>query len=287
VTGSLTRQAPAKINLYLRVLGRRPDGDHEIDSLMLPLELADSVEIHVDLDAPAGLECLCPGCPELEGPDNLAARAARALVSVRGSRARIRITVHKRIWIAAGLGGGSSDAAATLLALGELVGAEPAEVCAIAPGLGADVPFFLEGGSARARGRGELLTRVGPLPPLDLVLVNPGRPLATAAVYQALDALAPPAPRVELGPLGALTRERLVDLIELVGNDLGRAARALCPEIDELHRLLASAGALASSLSGSGPTVFGVFADAELARTAGRAIAGHAGLRVEVTRTAA
>ena len=118
-THSYFRQAPAKINLALRVLGRREDGYHELDTIFVPLELADEVKVEV---APSGgpnqVTCRCPGHPELDGPDNLAARAA-ALYLERGGTEGIAVTIEirKRIWTAAGLGGGSSDAAAVLLAL--------------------------------------------------------------------------------------------------------------------------------------------------------------------------
>lgn len=262
------RSAPAKINLYLRVTGRRPDGYHELDSLLLPLALADDVVVEVWPGR--GVSCRCPGHEELGGAANLAARAAAAFLASSGVEARVEITVTKRIWVAAGLGGGSSDAAAVLLALGEALGAPP-DLPDIARALGADVPFFLDPRPARARGIGERLEPVPGVPALDLVLVNPGRPLSTAAVFRALGGIPSagwsPAP-IAPDALGGL-----------VHNDLAPAARRLCPAIAEAEAALRRApGVLEVGLSGSGPTLFGLCPDPPTAHRAAKHIVETTGV---------
>jgi 4-diphosphocytidyl-2-C-methyl-D-erythritol kinase len=275
---TLVLDAPAKINLVLRVLERRAsDGLHEIDSLFLPIDLVDRVTVSLEpLGGAGGSEvgCVCPGAPELDGPGNLAARAAGAFLTAAGCRARVEISVEKRIFLAAGLGGGSSDAAAVLVALSRLLGPLPdAALRAVARGLGADVPYFLAPAPARVRGTGE---RIEPLPgvaALDLVLCNPGTPLSTAAVYAALG-LAPGEEhplhgrRGELAlPAPPLDAERLAPLVE---NDLAAGAARLLPDLGAAERDLLGAGALASGMSGSGPTVFGLFRSPEEAERAAR-----------------
>lgn len=178
-SSALELSAPAKLNLVLEVLGRRPDGYHEIDTILTEIDLCD----RVSLERADGIELEVTGEPAPADATNLAWRAAEAL----GVGARIRL--HKRIPAGAGLGGGSSDAAAVLKGLDRLYGLEtpPGRLLELATGLGADVPFFLTGGLARCGGIGE---RVEPLPPLGekrFILAVPDLPLATKAVYRAFD----------------------------------------------------------------------------------------------------
>jgi len=300
--------APAKVNFGLRVTGRRPDGYHELESLFLPLSLADELELRLET-APGG----AGGAPELtvEGPaaagvpadgSNLVARAAASFLREAGlAGRRIAIRLHKRVPAAAGLGGGSSDAAAVLRGLDQLLPrALSGEArAALALRLGADVPFFLDLRPALVRGIGERIEPVEGLPPAALLLAHPGSGLATAAVYRAYDeagvALTPPgagstmralsrlrgrdgcvrwsrsgpgsgpesAP--ESGPGAPLARDALASLLD---NDLEPAARRLCPALDGLRERLRASGALAVGMSGSGPSVFGVFEDEAGARAA-------------------
>jgi 4-diphosphocytidyl-2-C-methyl-D-erythritol kinase len=281
----LSRLAPAKINFCLRVLGRRLDGYHELDSLILPLALCDEVRLDLTLDRTMEVSCRCPGHPELEGEGNLAARAARAYLEAAGRRARVELEIDKRIWVAAGLGGGSSDAAAVLRILDEATSLlPPAALATLAASLGADVPFFLGRGPARARGRGERLDPLPPLPKLDVVLCNPGAPLATPAVYQALG-LAPGA-STSRQPIDEARLGRLPDgLLELCENDLGPAAERLCPTVTALRRELLAAGARVACVTGSGPTVFGVFGDPASARAAARKLGNLSRFSVLETTT--
>ena len=253
-----TISAPAKINLCLRVGERRPDGFHRIATLFAAIDLHDTLRLE-----PAG-ETVVEGFEQ----DTLIRRALDALGETR------HVTIEKRIPVAAGLGGGSSNAAAVLRALR---GRRPvAELYEIARSLGSDVPFFLSGlEPASGTGRGDLLQ---PLPdfPRDygLVLVPSPDGLSTADVYAAC------APN----PIFAASRGDLIrqvhtvrsadDVASLVANDLQAAALSLRPALAESLSALRAAGALAVAVSGSGPTLFGVFAGADAARDAGRRIEG-------------
>lgn len=268
---ALALEAPAKINLGLRVCDRRPDGYHLIESLFVPLELADRlyVEVRGREGAPEAVslavsgEC-ANGVPS--GPTNLVARAARAFLEAAGrADLRLGIRLEKRIPAEAGLGGGSSDAGAVLRALSALLpgAVAPAALAAAALRLGADVPFFLDPRPAIVRGIGERIEPVAEMAALGLLLVHPGAGLSTAAVYAAFDALdgalTPRSPGPTVGPPGGrLAPDALAALLE---NDLEPAAVRLCPALVSLRRRIAAAGALAVGMSGSGPTLFGVFAD--------------------------
>ena len=284
----LRADAPAKINLYLRVLGRRLDGYHEIDSLLLPLVFADTVELELELDAgePSAVSCCCPGRSDLDGGTNLAARAARRYLEAAGRPARVELRLHKRVWVAAGLGGGSSDAAAVLRLLDAALGPLPGTgLVDLAARLGADVPFFLRGGAARALDRGDRLEPVPALPPLAVVLVNPGTPLPTPDVYAGLGL--EPGQRTGRAPVPDPDLARLPEgLLDLVENDLAPVALRLCPSVGRLRRLLLEAGAHAACLTGSGPTVFGLFADAGRAHAAAVKLGNMSGFSVQETATA-
>jgi 4-diphosphocytidyl-2C-methyl-D-erythritol kinase len=182
-------QAPAKINRELRVGRRRADGFHEIRSRIVSIDLADSVEV-----APGrGLELSCEGIEVPAGESNLVVRAARALADRLGRPADARIRLTKRIPVGAGLGGGSSDAARTLVLLSRLWDSDLAEedLGEVAASIGSDVPFFLVGGEADVTGRGEVLTPLPDSPSVDLLLLLPPFPMSTAEGYAARDRLAP------------------------------------------------------------------------------------------------
>jgi 4-diphosphocytidyl-2-C-methyl-D-erythritol kinase len=273
----LVTLAPAKVNLSLRVGPPRADGYHDLVSLMVPLDLADAVDVTVSA-SPGGVSCAVPGRPELSGPANLAARAA-ALVKERfGRREAIAIRLEKRIPVTAGLGGGSSDAAAVLRVLARAFRlSDRAALAELALAVGSDVPFFLGAGPAWAEGRGEALTPVR-VPTLHLVLVYPRDPaLAIRAgdAYRWLDedraGAAPPLPRA-----GGRYRP------SLLGNDLERPCLARRPALSPLLGCLVGEGATKAIMSGSGPTVFGVFPDRSAAARAARRIARETGPDVEV-----
>jgi 4-diphosphocytidyl-2-C-methyl-D-erythritol kinase len=257
------------------VLGRRPDGYHEIESLFLPLDLADDVVLSVASAPRARVELSlhgeAGGVPG--GRGNLAARAAARFLEAAGLARGVSIRLHKRVPAAAGLGGGSSDAAAVLRGLdGLLPGALGADALReLAVGLGADVPFFLDPRPSLVSGVGERCEPLrAPWPAWTLVLANPGHPLPTAAVFRAFDD-AVPARAASPRPLAELVGQAAGDtgaLAELLENHLEPAALALCPAIAGLRERLRQAGALAVGLSGSGATVFGVFPGEARARAA-------------------
>jgi 4-diphosphocytidyl-2-C-methyl-D-erythritol kinase len=178
----LTAQAPAKINRELRVGRIRPDGFHEVFSRMTSISLADTLTVE-DADDLA-LACDDPGVPA--GPENIVLRAAEALARRAGIAPRARIHLEKRVPVGGGLGGGSADAAIALRLLGRLwrIDEDPTELESVAASLGSDVPFFLTGGEANVRGRGEIVTPAEDSAPADLLLLVPPFSISTAAVYK-------------------------------------------------------------------------------------------------------
>jgi 4-diphosphocytidyl-2-C-methyl-D-erythritol kinase len=251
---------PAKVNLYLRVVGRRPDGYHELVTVMQPLTLADELTVSL-CGKDIRLEC---DAPELScGAENLVWRAAEQFQDESGQKLGMLLNLRKRIPMAAGLGGGSSDAAGTLLALNDLTGRPltQARLHHLAGLLGADVPFFLAREPAVGRGIGTQLSPMA-LPPYWYVLLNPGVPLSTRWVYENLDLAGLP---------GAPTMETWdpEHPESWVRNDLGAVAVKRFPELTALLDDLRDAGAWTQGISGSGPTLFGLFPSREAAQQAG------------------
>jgi 4-diphosphocytidyl-2-C-methyl-D-erythritol kinase len=268
----LEEQAPAKVNLDLRITGRRPDGYHELDSVVVFTEWADRLTF--TRYGRLALELSGPFAAALEDQsDNLVLRAARRLAQHAGCPPHARIALDKRIPVAAGLGGGSADAAATLRGLGRLwqLGLPDADLLPLALDLGADVPVCLRSGPARMRGIGERIEPIE-LPVLHLVLANPNHAVRTAQVFAGLGPIAP-AP----GP-GASVPDICADLLAWMharGNDLEAPARRVAPVIGEVLALIgAQPGCRLARMSGSGATCFGVFDDPEAAARAARAIRG-------------
>jgi len=257
--------APAKVNLGLRILGCREDGYHLLESLFVPIDLADRVEIEL-CDSPSlelRVEGDLFGVPE--NGSNLAVRAAVAFLEAAGIEARLRLVLEKRIPAAAGLGGGSSDAAAVLRGLARIhpdaISAQ--ELRELALGLGADIPYFLDPRPALVTGVGEEIEPIPGIPSLSLLLAHPGVGLATAEVYRAYDALGASLTPVRAGStmpgISALREGGSHALVGLLENDLEQAAVRLCPRIGWLREVIQGSGALAVGMSGSGPTVFGIF----------------------------
>ena len=265
-------EAPAKLNLYLHVTGRRADGYHELDSLVTFTALADTLEI-VPADA-LSLAVSGPFAEALGTGDNLASRAAAALAERLGRRADVRIALLKRIPVAAGLGGGSADAAAVLRGLARLWGlgaAHASDLQDVALGLGADVPVCLDSRAAYMAGIGEMLSAPPPLPPCGVLLVNPGVPVSTGAIFAARQGPFSVAQRFHESPTDAAA---LATLLRSRRNDLEQPARTQVPEIGRvLDWLGAMPGCLLARMSGSGGTCFGLFADEATATQAARAIA--------------
>jgi 4-diphosphocytidyl-2-C-methyl-D-erythritol kinase len=254
-------RACAKVNLVLRVGPLRPDGFHDLDTLMVPVDLADEVVVRVFPGRRGAVTCRTPGRPDLDGPSNLAARAAEAFRARFGVRDRVAITVEKRIPVVAGLGGGSSDAAATLRALARAYGVRDRRgLAAAALEVGSDVPFFLGAGPAWAGGRGELLApaRVRGLHLVILYPRDPSQAIRAADAYRWLDAS-----RQQAGRRGTLRPGRVRPAFRPDGaaNDLQGPCFERRPLLKTLSRHLVGAGAASAIMSGSGPSVFGIFTD--------------------------
>lgn len=288
-------KAHAKVNLYLQVLGPTGDGFHQIESVFHSLELHDDVEV---IPAPAScVEMRFVGVPAIDIPseDNICMRAMRAFNDVTTSDQQARIEVTKAIPHGAGLGGGSADAAAVLVALNDLsgTGLSQAELAAIGGRVGSDVPFCLTGGPCLVTGRGE---NVVPLPgaattTLWLVLGISHRPLSTRAVYDrwadASPNASPPGGTVIPSPttlIAALERGDPTAIGPALYNGLEPAALTLRPELEVAKRKMLTAGALGAIVTGSGPTVMGLARDGDHARAVAAAVEDDFD-RVEVSRT--
>jgi len=261
---TFTAKAPAKLNLRLKVTGRRSDGYHELVSLMVPIDLSDLLEFRV---IPEEIEIVWEGLPVPLDEHNLVRRAAEAFFHRSGVKGGVSVSVNKNIPVAAGMGGGSSDAAATLLSLNRLwsrpLSAETLREVALQ--LGADVPFFLEPRPCIARGIGEILEPVDRWPTLWYLIVTPRFHVSTAWVYGNL----------KLGLTSneydrikeQLRKESLV-LSQLLENDLESVTSAKFPILDRIKRTLLDAGAEGALMTGSGPSVFGVFGSRDQAKQA-------------------
>jgi len=258
--------APAKLNLGLAVVGRRTDGYHKLVTLFAALTLADTVRVELAHT----LTLVCDD-PALATDDNLCLRAARALRDATGTQAGARVVLTKRIPVAAGLGGGSSDAAATLLALNALWNTSVSDraLFALARSLGADVPFFLCSGAAMARGIGDLLWPVVPLPPTWVVLVVPriDIPRKTATLYGALSEGEYDRGEAVGQQVSSLRAGKPLDPA-LLGNSFLAPLERLAPAVANTRAAMIAAG-LHPALSGSGPTLYApCVTEADAARAA-------------------
>ena len=265
--------APAKLNLYLRVLGRRPDGYHDIETIFERIDLADELTFE---PAPS-LDLTCSDPALSCGENNLVMKAARLLQQERGGGTGARIELVKRIPIAAGLGGGSSDAATTLLGLNVIwqLGLSRQRLKELAAQLGCDVPFFLESQAvAIGRGRGEQCESLGMTPTLFHVLVCPQAQLSTRDVYEGIDRSDLTASRPSITMVAHALRNgpALAGLAEGLWNDLEPEAIRRCPIIALVQSHLRALGCLAARMSGSGPSVFGLCRDAAQAQQVATAL---------------
>ena len=250
-------RAFAKINLVLRVGAKRPDGYHELVTLIARVGLADVLLI----DSAAHTTVTCPGLP---GGDTLVTRALELLCEASGYDEGFSVHIDKRIPHGAGLGGGSADAAAALRFANEFLPTPliASELTRIAGLIGSDVPALLHDEATLARGRGEQVEVLGELPHSYLVLAHPGHPLATRDVYAAYHPVDRPLPSTIALPT---TLDELVDVVE---NDLAVPAEQLEPACTALREELIAAGALTANVSGSGSVVFGIFATEQEAEAA-------------------
>ncbi len=271
---------PAKLNLFFEVLGRRADGFHEIETLMCPIDLYDTLSFREEMNGNLELECQWglaassrsgSGFEEVpQGQSNLVVRAVDLIRRRTGTTRGATLSLLKRIPTAAGMGGGSSDAAAALVAanLGWKLGLSMAELAAMAAELGSDVPFFLSNSSAICRGRGERIEPVRGLGMMYFVVVRPPEGLATVAVYGACRA--PKSPFSVQPLLEALYRGDARDAGRLLFNRLQEAAEQLSPWIGKLGQTFAGEVCFGHGMSGSGTAYFGLFASAATARRVAR-----------------
>ena len=278
--GVLVIQAPAKLNLFFEVLAKRNDGYHEIETLMCPIDLYDTLHFQEDPNGQLELRCRrvfgvdgpsgC-GLDEVsEGPDNLVMRAVELVRRRTGIRRGAKLRLVKRIPAAAGLGGGSSDAAAALVAANEgwQLGRSREELIEWATELGSDVPFFLVAAPAVCRGRGERITPVAGLGMLHFVVVRPPEGLATAAVYGACRSAAEPR---NINPLiKALQQGDWKQAGRRLHNRLQPAAEGLSPWIKRLHQEFSQENFVGHGMSGSGTSYFGLCRHARHARRCAR-----------------
>ncbi|MDE0264999.1 MAG: 4-(cytidine 5'-diphospho)-2-C-methyl-D-erythritol kinase [Bryobacterales bacterium] len=278
---ALRLRAYAKVNLFLRVLGKRPDGFHDIRTLFQTVSLSDSLGVRLTPGGQPAVKLTCSR-EDLQGEDNLAWRAADLMLRRTGLAAQIEITLDKAIPSGAGLGGGSSDAAAVIRAVASMLPARPGAqaLLEVAAELGSDVPFFLLGGSAIGTGRGTELKPLSDLRPTALAIAQPGVEVSTAWAYRALEehraALTPDSDtgKIEGSDLSCNTPSGgpLPGSSDGMVNDFESVVFRRYPLIAALKERLQALGAQPALMSGSGSAVFGVFESYQSARLVARTL---------------
>ncbi len=285
MTPSITLRTPAKINPVLEVLGKRTDGYHELALVFQAVGLYDELDFSEEGQG-LGLEIAESPAPLVADDSNLILKAAKLFFSeILKEERGVQIRLRKKIPLAAGLGGGSSDAAATLLGLDRLFKTQAGEtrLGGLAAQLGSDVPFFLTGGTALGTGRGEKITPWPPGPEISLILVKPNEGLSTLSVYQSGKAEITGGEKA--CDFQAILREgSLGEIGRSLFNGLEPATFFLMPEVEAIKKQLLQAGALGALVSGSGPTVFGLAENPSQARKIGKDMEGK-GYSVFTTQT--
>lgn len=263
----ISLKAHAKINLSLDVLGKREDGYHTLKMIMQAIQLHDTITVH---EIPTGVEIMCEAPYVPNNSSNIAYKAAEAMLQKYGLRAGVRVEVSKRIPVAAGLAGGSTDAAAVLKGINTLfgLGIDPAELMQLGKTIGADVPYCIMGGTALAEGIGEELTPLAAPVNIPVVLVKPRIGVSTVWVYKNYKS-----EKVKERPdsqilVSALKSGDTRTMAANMKNVLESVTQEKYPVIATIKSELIRLGALGSMMSGSGPTVFGVFEDEEKAEYA-------------------
>ena len=263
--------SPAKVNLFLKITGQRVDGYHELVSVFVPVALYDKLKIS---KSEKGLEVYCTGRGLPKGQNNLVNKAAISFFKKTGTRKGVKITLIKKIPISSGLGGGSSDAAATLKGLNQLwrspLSKEELEKLALS--LGADVPFFLLQKPAIARGIGEILQPIENFPSFWYVIVSPDLMVSTAWAYERT--------KLELTNNGNqnivnILKKGIFNIPDLLFNDLERVTLVKYPFLCSIKDSLIKLGALGALMTGSGPSIFGLFDSAKKAQEAGKILESY------------
>ncbi|MBF0509096.1 MAG: 4-(cytidine 5'-diphospho)-2-C-methyl-D-erythritol kinase [Deltaproteobacteria bacterium] len=277
---ALTLLCPAKVNLRLEVLGRRDDGYHNIFSIMQRISLCDRLTLSA---RPGGIELTVTGVDLPADEGNIVYRAARLFLAEAGLTSGVSMSLVKRIPMAAGLGGGSSDAAATLVGLNHLFGAQvpTCRLMELARSLGADVPFFIFRGPAVAEGIGERLSEIKGLPRLSYVLVNIGRRISTAWAYEKLNLKLT---KDQNDFIVDHIRDGSFNIFNMLKNDFEDVVFPEYPEVEAVKQRLLASGARGALMSGSGSTVFGLFLDRVKAERAFQSLTPEFGSGVWLAR---
>ncbi len=267
MNAAVTRRAPAKINLGLDIVGTRKDGYHLLETVFQTVSIYDTVTVSLTAERGIALTCDAPDVPCSE--KNIAWKAAKHFLEAAGLKVGAAIHLEKRIPTQAGMGGGSADAAAVLLALQELTGnpLSMEQLAAIAVKLGADVPFFLYGGTAYAEGIGESLEQLPELTMKHLVIAKGTAGVSTVEAYHNVDTLENPAHPPVQALRAALKKSASVSEIASLCGNLFESA-VMLPEVTQIRTVMKRYGALASVMTGSGAAVFGLFDSAESAERA-------------------
>jgi 4-diphosphocytidyl-2-C-methyl-D-erythritol kinase len=258
-------KAPAKLNFRLKITGRRPDGYHELVSIMVPIDFVDLLEVRVIRER--GIELSCEGFRVPTDEKNLVYQAALAFFSRTGIQGGVSIKLNKNIPVAAGLGGGSSDAAATLLSLNK-IWSQPLGLSALrelAVQLGADVPFFLHSEPSLATGIGDVLEPLKEWPKFWYVIITPPVQVSTSWVYGNLKL---ELTRGEYDYIVKFLRNDPIAVSAILENDLEEVTSAKFPVIDTIKKCLMNVGAEGALMTGSGPSVFGIFSSLNQALSA-------------------
>ena len=267
---TVTLKAPAKVNYLLDVIRRRPDGYHDLRMIMQRVNLCDDIAITLTDSDEISVTCGKNGVPD--GPGNIAWKAARTMLDLAGTGTGAKISITKNIPVAAGLGGGSSDAATVLMGMNQLLELNLSDqrLMEIGVKLGADVPFFIFQKTALAEGIGEQLKTMPAMPKVWVLLVNPGVHVSTAWVYKNLKLTN----NRELATIPEFFSS-IEDVCSIFSNDLETVTIPSFPVIAEIKSSMLKSGASAAMMSGSGPTVFGLFKNEESAkRSAAEVTAG-------------
>ena len=259
--------APAKLNIRLKVTGRRPDGYHELVSVMVPVSLFDHLE--VERTRRCGIRLTCQGLSIPDNEENLVYRAARAFFSRTGLEPGLSVRLTKNIPVAAGLGGGSSDAACTLKALNDMWSnpLTSEDLAELSVSLGADIPFFLKNRPCMVRGIGEILEPIEKWPGFCYVIITPPVRISTAWVYANLKLKLTTG---EYDFIISLLKSGSFDPAEILENDLETVTTSHFPVINTIKKSLMDEGAKGALMSGSGPSVFGIFESKDQALSAKR-----------------
>ena len=256
----ITERAYAKIDLSLDVTGKRPDGYHEVRMVMQTVDIYDTLTFE---KADEGITIDVGGSPLPADGDNLIYKASKAVMDKCGITGGVTISLDKHIPIAAGMAGGSSDAAAALRGVNRLYecGLSYEELREIGVKIGADVPYCVEGGTVLAEGIGEKLTFMSPLPEYILAVAKPERGVSTGNIYKSLDEIFDTITHPDVDAMLEAFKAQDMSFVKYLGNVLEYVTIPLCPEVDEIKKIFRESNTVGTLMTGSGPTVFAFFED--------------------------